>query len=129
MDKSSLLWAMRLPSMYGRERSPALYQHLLERAANRGSPRLCSVVAHMAFRWMRAETPLVQPKGEVLHALIRCIRAADPNAERTVSEAGPVVEAFGKLTPEQQNAVVDFLLTLRLPPPGNTSTTRPADSK
>jgi hypothetical protein len=37
----------------------------------------------------------------------------------TGSEAGPVVDAFKKLSPQQQQAVVDFLLTLRLPTPGN----------
>lgn len=37
----------------------------------------------------------------------------------TGSEAGPVVDKFITLTPQQQQAVVDFLLTLRLPTPGN----------
>ncbi len=35
------------------------------------------------------------------------------------SEAAPVVDAFEKLSPADQQAVIDFLLTLRLPPPGN----------
>jgi len=35
------------------------------------------------------------------------------------SEAAPVIDAFEKLSPADQQAVVDFLLTLRLPPPGN----------
>jgi hypothetical protein len=35
------------------------------------------------------------------------------------SEAAPVIDAFEKLSPSDQQAVVDFLLTLRLPLPGN----------
>ena len=35
------------------------------------------------------------------------------------SEAAPVIDAFEKLLPADQQSVVDFLLTLRLPPPGN----------
>jgi hypothetical protein len=35
------------------------------------------------------------------------------------SEAASVIDAFEKLTPAQQQAVVDFLLTLRLPQPGS----------
>ena len=38
------------------------------------------------------------------------------------SEAAPVVDAFEKLSAADQQAVVDFLLTLRLPFPGNTDT-------
>jgi hypothetical protein len=37
----------------------------------------------------------------------------------TGSEAGPVIDVFEKLSPQQQQAVVNFLLTLRLPTPGN----------
>jgi hypothetical protein len=40
---------------------------------------------------------------------------------KTHSEAGPVIDVFAKLTPEQQDALVQFLLTLRLPPPGGFS--------
>lgn len=35
------------------------------------------------------------------------------------SEAAPVIDAFEKLSLQQQQAVVDFLLTLQLPTPGN----------
>ena len=35
------------------------------------------------------------------------------------SEAAPVIDAFEKLSSQQQQAVVDFLLTLQLPTPGN----------
>jgi hypothetical protein len=34
------------------------------------------------------------------------------------SEAAPIIDAFEKLTPQQQQSVVDFLLTLQLPEPG-----------
>jgi di-heme oxidoreductase (putative peroxidase) len=35
------------------------------------------------------------------------------------SEAAPVIDAFEKLSGQQQQAIVDFLLTLQLPTPGN----------
>jgi hypothetical protein len=39
------------------------------------------------------------------------------SASGSGSDAAPVIDVFEKLTPEQQQSVVDFLLTLRLPTP------------
>jgi hypothetical protein len=41
------------------------------------------------------------------------------------SEAAPVIDAFEKLPPADQQSLVDFLLTLRLPPPGNVEPVEP----
>jgi hypothetical protein len=43
------------------------------------------------------------------------------SASKSGSDAAPVIDAFEKLKPNEQQAVVDFLLTLRLPPPKGVS--------
>lgn len=70
----------RIPPRYAQPRSRNMYLHLFKIAA--ASNRwICTTVLQQCYREMLMEDPMVQPTGEIYHALLACIRVADPRAE------------------------------------------------
>ncbi|MGA7218803.1 MAG: di-heme oxidoredictase family protein [Candidatus Sulfotelmatobacter sp.] len=70
--------------------------------------------------WGVADTGPWLHDGRAL-TLTEAILMHGDTASKSGSDAAPVIDAFEKSKPSEQQAVVDFLLTLRLPPPKGVS--------